>query len=356
MMASLVTELAVSGRTWNAVLVPGLEGADQSLVGNVRESADHFGMVPAVPLYDPRLTAALFRQVRQLEVEVIHSHLSTANFSSRVAALGTRVPHMTTLHTMPGPSVEDTRLRVFADGWSSWISRLLVAPSDQIATAYREAFRLPPDRLRVIPNAPRWEPLPDDFDREAVRLEVAGPGVETLVLVVARLRTEKGIGDLLDAAALLRDKLPGLRVVVAGAGDAEAELRTQIAVLGLDGHVRLLGHRSDVGALLGAADIFCLPSLHEGLPVSLLEAMRSGLPCVSTRVGGIPSLVQDGVDGLLVDPGDPPGLATAIARLAADPEAGLKIGQMARRVVENDFDLARVVGTYADLYDELRGG
>ena len=155
------------------------------------------------------------------------------------------------------------------------------------------------------------------------------------------------------ATAALSPRLPGLRVAVAGSGPEEASLRAKVESAGLSGSFTLLGSRSDVGALLAAADAFCLPSRHEGLPISLLEAMQAGLACVATRVGGVPGMIADGVEGLLVEPDDPEELAAALGRVLGDADAGGAMGARARELVRERYDVAAAAAAYADIYDEL---
>lgn len=355
LLAALVRELRRSGRSQNAVCVPDCGDADPGLVGLVGEHADELLWLPDLPLYDPRLYLALGRALTGFRAQVVHSHLSTANVASRAVALPLRRPHLATIHTVPGPSAEDSRLRALADGWSAWLSRRLVAPSAEVADAYRAAFHLPASRMRVIPNVPAAEPPGEGFDREGLRREIGGEDVEHLVLAVARLQPEKGIDDLVAAAAPLRARLPGLRVAVAGSGPEEEALRARIAVAGLEDAVSLLGTRSDVGALLAAADAFCLPSRHEGLPISLLEAMQAGLPCVATRVGGVPGVLDDGVNGVLVEPSDPETLAAALERVLTDRAEGSAMGAAARELVRERYAAAAAARAYADVYDELVG-
>jgi glycosyltransferase involved in cell wall biosynthesis len=355
LLDAVVRELGRAGRSWNAVCVPRSDDADPGLVASLHEHADAFRWLPAAPLYDPRLPIAVGGAVRGYRAQVVHSHLSTANISSRAAAVTLRRPHMTTIHTVPGAAAEDTRLRAAADGWSSWLSRRIVAPSGEVADAFARRFRLPAERFRVIPNAPAAQPPGPGFDRARLRREVAGTGMEKLVVSVARLQPEKGIDDLLSAAVRLCARLPGLRIAVVGSGPEEGALRAQIDQAGLSGSVRLLGSRADVGCLLAAADAFCLPSRHEGLPISLLEAMQAGLPCVATRVGGVPGLVSEGVDGLLTAAGDPLELAAALERVLTDAELARSLGHRARALVEESYGIAAVSAAYADLYDELAG-
>jgi glycosyltransferase involved in cell wall biosynthesis len=170
---------------------------------------------------------------------------------------------------------------------------------------------------------------------------------------VARLQPEKGIDELLEATAALNDRVSGLAVVVAGEGPERGRLEAAARERALERSFLLLGHRPDIGRVLASADAFCLPSRHEGLPLSLLEGMRAGLPCVATAVGGIPGLVEDGVSGLLVPPRDPAVLAAAIERVLTDADLAARLGEEARRVVETRHSPAAVAGSYADLYGEL---
>jgi glycosyltransferase involved in cell wall biosynthesis len=126
-----------------------------------------------------------------------------------------------------------------------------------------------------------------------------------------------------------------------------------VAALGLQDAVWLPGARSDVKALLHSFSLFTLPSLAEGTPVSMLEAMASGLPVVASKVGGIPEVVSDGEHGLLVPAGDAEALAQALARYARDPELGSRHGRAGRARVEERFSMRAMLASYGDLYDGL---
>jgi glycosyltransferase involved in cell wall biosynthesis len=350
LLLSLLRELRASGRAESLVLSMTSRWADTDLVAAIRHSGARLEFVDR-GIDDPRLGLAIARLVHRWRAEVVHSHLSVANVGSRVGAWIAGRPHLTTVHTMPGPLMEDSRARALADGWSARLSALLVAPSVEVADAYAAEFKLPRERFRVVPNAPAAVD-PGPFAREALRAEIA-PGAGKIVLCVARLQREKGIDDLVEAALRLGERAPGARVLVAGDGPERETLKAAVAASGAEERIALLGHRGDVARLLVAADAFVLPSRHEGLPISLLEGMAAGLPSVATAVGGIPGLVEDGVSGLLVAPDSPDQLADALARVLEDGELARRLGEAGRRVVEERHSPAAVAGAYADIYAEL---
>jgi len=168
-----------------------------------------------------------------------------------------------------------------------------------------------------------------------------------LIVAVGRLDEIKGFRHLVDACQLLAERAVSFDCVVIGEGPLRAELEARIQGAGLAGRVTLLGalKQEDVRAHLSRAAMFVLPSVvtargdRDGIPVALMEAMAVGLPVVSTRVSGIPELVQHGVSGLLAEPGDPRALAQCIEQLLADPAAAREMATVARRTVERDFDV-----------------
>jgi glycosyltransferase involved in cell wall biosynthesis len=155
-------------------------------------------------------------------------------------------------------------------------------------------------------------------ERTAAREELGIRDNELLVVTVANYREHKGYRYLLRAAAQLRDEGAPIRFVVVGQGQLEAEIKALHEELDLGSSMQLLGYRSDAVRVIAAADLFALASLHEGLPVSVMEAQALGVPVVATRVGGLTQAVTDGVDGVLVKPADPAALAEAVSSLLDD--------------------------------------
>lgn len=346
LLVTLLRELAAARLAESVVCSITSRLADGEVVAAVRETGARLEFIER-RIDDPLLPLAVARLIHRSGGNLVHSHLSVANFGSRLGARALARPHMTTVHTMPGPSIEDSRARALADGLTARLSKVLVAPSEEVADAYARAWAVPRTRFRVVGNAAGVSD-PGAFDRHAVRAELAA-GARRLVVCVARLQPEKGIDELLDAADLLDDAC----VVVAGDGPERGRLEAEIARRALSDRLILLGHRSDISRMLSVADAFVLPSRHEGLPISLLEAMSVGLPCVATAVGGVPGLVEDGVSGVLVAPRDPAALAAALRRVLADPELSARLGAEARRVVDERHSPAAMAAAYAELYRGL---
>ncbi|HTE20280.1 MAG TPA: glycosyltransferase [Armatimonadota bacterium] len=226
----------------------------------------------------------------------------------------------------------------------------IVAVSEAAAAALR-AKRPDVRKLSVILNGVHLSAAARS--RSDVRAEL-GLGEGLVGIIVARLDRLKGHASLLQALALLRKRDIPLTMLVAGDGPERANLEDLAAQLQLDREsVRFLGYRSDVPDLLGASDFFVLPSLTEGLPLSVLEAMAHGLPVVATPVGGIPELVTDGEQGTLIPVDEPVALSQAIAALATVPGQRARQGEAARRRAREQFSFESMTRKYEDLYYRL---
>jgi L-malate glycosyltransferase len=190
--------------------------------------------------------------------------------------------------------------------------------------------------------------------RTLVRSELAMEQGEFLFLTVANLRPEKGYDVLLEAAKIIGDSDIPIRIAAVGRGPLEKDLRARHAELGLGGRFQFLGQRDDVLRLMAGADAFVLASHHEGLPVALMEATSVGLPIVASRVGGIPQALEDGVDAILVQAGDPELLAQAMEQLASDPTLSEQLGQRAK-IRSSMFDIAEANRAVGDIYLQVSG-
>ncbi len=203
------------------------------------------------------------------------------------------------------------------------------------------------DKLHVV----RCGLDPDEFRRRTPY----GDG-ET-ILAVGRLVPEKGYTVLLQALRQLRDGGVAARLVVVGSGPKDADLRATSSALGLDDAVTFAGAvgQDDIRDLYEEAALFCSPSLAEGIPFVLMEAMALELPVVASRIMGVPELVEDGVAGLLVPPGNPEALAGALAELLGDPSRRVEMGRAGRARIERSFDVARSAERLSQLFAAAQG-
>lgn len=191
--------------------------------------------------------------------------------------------------------------------------------------------------------------------RAQVRAELGIPPGDLLAVTVAGLRREKGYDVLLEAARLAAERQLPVTFAAAGSGSLGSELAERHRALDLGRRFQFLGHRPDALELLVAADVVVMPSHQEGLPVTLMEATSVGAAIVATSVGGVPQVIADGDDGLLVPPGDPVSVVDALERLSADPDLRARLG---RRAMEESvrFDAARANRELEDVYRRIATG
>jgi len=206
----------------------------------------------------------------------------------------------------------------------------------------------------TVPNG--VAPLTDRMTRDEARRAVGATSGQPVVLTIGRLTHMKGQWHLIDAVPYLAGRFPQLAVVLLGDGPLRDSLARRAAALGVARNVCFAGHRPDARRLLAAADVFVLPSRHEGMPLVALEAMEAALPVVATRVIGSAEVVDDGVTGALVRPADPSALGAAVAHLLANPALRRQQGTAGRRRYEERFTRARMVSRTAAVYDSVLAG
>jgi len=222
-----------------------------------------------------------------------------------------------------------------------------IAVSRDLAMRLGATPLFPRRKIRVIPNAVRLEPF--TTRRSGLRPTRKGADEYPVVLTLARLDPQKGLFTLLEAARLVSEA----RFVVAGEGPERPALEAQIRRFGLERRVSLLGHRDDVAELLAGCDLFVLPSLYEGLPVSVLEAMAAEKPVVATAIGGTDEAVVNGSTGLLVPAGNPAALAEAIRTVLGNPELARRFAEAGRQRAVDEFSSERMVLRVSELYEEI---
>jgi glycosyltransferase involved in cell wall biosynthesis len=229
----------------------------------------------------------------------------------------------------------------------------VVAVAESIRQETIEAFRLDPAQVVTIPNGVDPRRLQPERGRDATRAALGIAPEDVVVLSLGALAWEKDpLGHLAVTAPLLRGH-PAAAHVFAGDGPLRPELEAAARREGLDGRVRVLGSRADVGDLLAASDLLLFASRTEGMPASVIEAGVAGLPVVGVTLTGVPEVVADGVSGLLAPPGDHDGLRAATARLLEDPALRRRLGQAARTRCRERYAIDVVAAAYRELYEDV---
>ncbi len=228
----------------------------------------------------------------------------------------------------------------------------MVAVSGEVGRSVARDLRPAPRRLTVIPNGVDIERYGDTTKRKAVRDSIGVPGGALLLTCVAKLYEQKGHAVLLDAFERLHAPRE-VHLALVGDGPLHGSLQARIDDARLQHRVHLTGIRSDIPDVLMASDAFLLPSLWEGLPMALLEAMASGLPIIASRVAGTEEVLAGTEAGLLVEPGDADGLRDAVERLVADDGLRLRLGTAARARVVERYTVAAQAASHARLYRQV---
>lgn len=307
------------------------------------------GLHGALSLEALPLANRLIKEFRPTVVNV-HTIFFITSFTTSLAARMLNTPCITTMHigaldALPLSYRAISRLYELTAGRIVLRnSRAVIAVSAEVA---RHAQHLTRDRrpVKVIPNGV-------DSEHFAFRPPENAPRVPTISFV-GRLMYNKGAHYLIDAMPMVLTEIPEARVMIIGDGPMRARLQVQTDRLGVRKSVEFLGMRHDINVLLRESTVFARPSLTEGMPLAVLEAMSTGLPVVATRVAGVPEIVQHGHNGLLVEPGDVGGLAKSLVWLLRDAEAAAEMGARGREMVEGYYSWERVADETLKFFEEV---
>lgn len=294
----------------------------------------------------------LVKLLKQEKVDVLHMHMYHAAWYGRIAGLCAHVPVMIT--TDHGQELWKKPWDVAFERYMNKHTAMRIAVSRDVADILRTRERVPEEKLLVLLNGVDVERFrPNKAERDAVRSELGFVDDIVVVGTVARLVDPKALHILIKAVALARKAVPQMKLVLIGDGPLRGDLERCASEQGVSDIVTFAGMRSDIPAVLAAMDIFCLSSKSEGLPVSLLEAMAAERTIVSTRVGGIPEVLTDHREGLLVEPNDPDALADALQEVACNSELAAGLARKASEKVAAEYSNRAVVRKLEEIYGGL---
>lgn len=332
------------------------EGA---LTQRFRDAGFEVAVIDRTGRWDPRRLTRLVADLRRSRTDVVlvtHHHRAALAFG-RVAARIRRVPNIVAAHDMDLTDVGGRVLPRWAVD-TLWASQALVLLSRAQGRYLHDQEGVGTSAISrtwevVIPNGIVIPPPVGDNEREWARADLGIKPEDFAIGMVARLSSQKAHEVAFHAMSRLVRTHPNARLFVIGQGDREKELRFLASSLGLEEHIAFTGVRSDVANLLPAFDAGCLSSVHEGVPLAVIEYMAAGLPVVATDCGSLSDMVTDGVNGYLVDVGDADSMAERLSALAAHPELRRRLGSAGRRRAENDYQITKTAHDYQDLVSAL---
>lgn len=309
-------------------------------------------LVPVDRLRNLRQAHALHAYIRRQRCDIIHTTLEAASLYGTLSAYALGLPVFCSFHTAEIPIGKARRRSAVLHWLLRHYGGSMLCVSEHVRRHYIEAFGFRPDQLVVLHNgielAP-FEALPPTT-RAELRRALAIPAAAPVIVTVAVLRPPKGIATMIEAMPAILAHQPEARYLIVGDGEARGALAALAERLGLAHRVVFTGTRTDIPAILSSVDGFALPSLNDALPTVLAEAMAAGLPIVASAIGGIPEMVEPGVNGILVQPGSAGEFAAAWNRLLAAPELAAAMGAQGRRIARELFALESHVTRLSALY------
>ena len=370
---ALTSRLAARGAT--TTLLHGRLGEGEGDMRYLAAPDANLQFVPTLqraiaPLDDLRTLRVLYTTMREFKPTLVHTHMAKAGLLGRLAAFAYNLtrgeaPRTLVVHTYHGHVLEGYFSRVITGvfiGLERLMARFtdaIIAISPAIRADLLSTYRIGrPEQYHVVPLGFDLAAfaLVDTAARTRARAELQIASDAPVLATVGRLTAIKNYSLLLDAAHLLVSGRPNLVVLLAGDGELRADLEAQAARLGITANVRFLGWRRDLPTIYAATDVFALTSRNEGTPVALIEAMATGVPGVSTDVGGVGDVIANSSMGLRVPLDDPRALAAAVERLFGDTEQRRRMGNVARAHVLARYDITRLTNDIDTLYQSLHRG
>ena len=309
-------------------------------------------IIPKRSRYDLSIIPRVHRFLKDGRFDIVHTHLFTANFWGRLAAFGTDPIRVSSAHNVVAKERPVlVRVENFLDRLLAPSTDAIFCVTDQVMHSMAKDAGLPRHKLVTIENGIQSDSR-SELTRQEAKALLGFPGKSPLLGVIGRFSTQKNHMTFLRALVPVRDLFPSLLVLLVGEGELEGDVRQAVTDLGLEGSVRFMGQRRDVPTILRALDLMVLPSLWEGLPNVMLEAMSSGTPVLATRVGGVPDVLSHGVTGVLSDP-EEKSLSESMSWALSHPLEMERMAGDSLKLILERFDIRTTARRYTGFYQTL---
>jgi glycosyltransferase involved in cell wall biosynthesis len=301
--------------------------------------------------YDVSLIYKVYQLLQKKRIDILQTTLFYADIIGAYTAKLAGIKKVVSWDAMTAPYHYGMKNLLAYRLASKWLT-VSVAVSHAIREKIVQERHVPVDKATTIHYGVDLRHF-KETKNDPYRKKLGFHSKDIVLGTVARLSEQKGHRYLIDAVKKVVRKYPNIRVLFIGDGPLREKLEFQVHRLRLNATIQFLGFRSDIKELLGALDIFILPSLFEGLPNVILEAMACGKPVIATNVSGIPEVIVDHQTGILIPPKDSDAIAQAIFQMLRDTKKMRMMGKMSRKRVEEKFNLKQQVSAFAMLYEKM---
>lgn len=279
---------------------------------------------------------------------IVHTHNINASIDGVIASVIRNTP--VKIHTDHARRFPDKLRYMFAERIVFGFVNRIIAVTEETKKNLIRFEKIPGKKIQVIHNGISGIAPSTKSQNELTRKELGLTQYQFIIGTVARLEMQKGLIYLIRAFPQILRGFPDSCLLITGQGSQYETLRMEAKILGIEKNVKLTGPKLEVGQIFNILDIYVLPSVWEGLPISLLEAMSSQRPIVATQVGGIPQVITDGESGILIPPACESSIALAVCALLKDSSLRTRLAQGARRRFEKEFTAARMVKAHQSIY------
>jgi glycosyltransferase involved in cell wall biosynthesis len=313
-------------------------------------------MVRMPSLRSPSNLPKLLRYLRLHRPQLIHAQLQFSTIFGNIAGVLLQIPCISTLHTVGKP----TKWAAYLRNQINWFilrnfCTKIIAVSEDTRNFHMNEGKIPETKIITIYNGidlSIFKPS-NKIENAKKREKFNLPADAKIISTVAVLRKPKGIQYMIEAMPAIIESAPNCKYMIVGDGEYGGALRELVREKELDRHIVFAGQQKDISTILAISDLFVLPTLTEALPTVLIEAMAAGKAIVASKVGGIPEMIEDGVNGILIPASSPSDLTKACLRLIDDDDLRNRMAEKSLEIANRKFDIQKLIQSLNNLYDEL---